>query len=174
MSLITDMYGLHEGPSHAQLDRVREDYVGRIPEFLLAIGCDPGGNEVCIGLAEEQRERIYFWDHETGAIEELATAFAGFLDALFEWTDPNEHEFSRICRIHDMNVLQEHIDSGVDLESTDEHGRTLLEYAAMCGHVDMIERLYTAGASLRNARYYAERNENAALVSFLDSLKGKG
>ena len=169
-SLVNNMNGLHDGPSYSRLDHARNSYRGRIPDHLLPIGYDPGGNEVCLGLCGEHRGRVYFWDHESGALEEIAPSFTAFLDGLYEWVDPNEHAFIRMCRTHDLKELRRFIDSGVELDSTDELDRTLLEYAAMFGHTDMIEQLFRAGASLRDARYYAERNENKELVAFLDSL----
>jgi cell wall assembly regulator SMI1 len=170
ISHVNDMYGLHDGPTHARLDHIRRVYRGRIPGHLLPIADDPGGNEICIGLSDSQRGRVYFWDHETGTMEEIAPSFRDFMDGLFEWVNPDEHAFIRMCRTHDMAELQKFIDSGVGLDTADKYDRTLLEYAAMFGHADMIERLYAAGASLRNARYYAVRNENEDLVMFLDSI----
>jgi hypothetical protein len=38
-------------------------YRQRVPSDLLPIGCDPGGNLLCIAISGEQRGAMYFWDH---------------------------------------------------------------------------------------------------------------
>jgi hypothetical protein len=39
-------------------------YAGRIPRALMWIMDDPFGNAICLGISQETRGRIYFWDHE--------------------------------------------------------------------------------------------------------------
>jgi hypothetical protein len=51
------------------LERYFEQYRSRIPEGLLPIARDPGGNLILIGLIAEAEGGIYFWDHETEADE---------------------------------------------------------------------------------------------------------
>lgn len=42
-------------------------YEGRLPEDLLPIANDEGGNLICIGLEGERLDQIFFWDHEEEA-----------------------------------------------------------------------------------------------------------
>lgn len=170
-SSVSSMYGLHDGPDHTRLDLVRGDYADRIPVWLLPIGNDPGGNELCIDLSEPGRGRIFFWDHETGELQIVAESFAAFIEGhLFEWIDPNEHVFERILRTNNLADVDRIIANGADIESTDNYGRTLLENAAIWGNKTVVERLYRAGAQLREARSYADRNGYPQLVKWIDSL----
>lgn len=67
---------------------------GRIPNHIIPIGDDFGGNVVCISLGGSDRGNIYFWDHENEAYDDevasydnlhlLALSFSEFLDALQE------------------------------------------------------------------------------------------
>ena len=36
----------------------------RISRNFLVIGCDPGGNQICLSAAGEDSGKVYFWDHE--------------------------------------------------------------------------------------------------------------
>ena len=40
-----------------------EQYQGRIPNHLLPIADDPGGNIVCLCVQGANRGAVYFWDH---------------------------------------------------------------------------------------------------------------
>jgi cell wall assembly regulator SMI1 len=37
---------------------------GRMPAGFIAIGEDPGGNQICLDLTPENYGKVYFWDHE--------------------------------------------------------------------------------------------------------------
>lgn len=54
-------------------DRIK-CYQDRMPETLLPIGGDGGGNQICLGIAGPERGRIYFWDHEDEWDEEDYTS----------------------------------------------------------------------------------------------------
>jgi cell wall assembly regulator SMI1 len=49
---------------HFNLERYLRVFEERIPSYLFPIATDPGGNIICIGIAGEQINKIYFWDHE--------------------------------------------------------------------------------------------------------------
>jgi len=69
-----------------------EEYRGRILAHLVPIGVDPGGNLVCISLAEETHGHIYFAHHDYFAyggeepadfgVFRLAPSFDEFLTGL--------------------------------------------------------------------------------------------
>lgn len=74
------------------LDWRRDIYAGRIPEDLLWIMDDPGGNAICLGLRGPHAGKVYFWDHENepddewdgavetaGNIQLLADSFSAFV-----------------------------------------------------------------------------------------------
>jgi cell wall assembly regulator SMI1 len=74
-------YSLHEGP-YSNLEKTRALLGGRLPDDLLAIAGDPGGNKICIGLAGDARGRIMFFDHETDRVELVADSLDAFLRGL--------------------------------------------------------------------------------------------
>ncbi len=39
-------------------------YRNRIPDSIIPIGVDPGDNLICIGVGEQNRGVIFFWDHD--------------------------------------------------------------------------------------------------------------
>lgn len=62
----------------------------RLPQWLLPIGYDPGGNPICIAAAGPQTGAIFFWDHESEADGQpsdeaaihVASNLEGFLSSL--------------------------------------------------------------------------------------------
>ena len=86
--------------SHFSLPWHRDCYDGRIPDALLWINDDPFGNAICLGIADEHRGKVYFWDHENepeedwdGAVETagnvtlIANSFTEFVAGLCELDD---------------------------------------------------------------------------------------
>lgn len=172
---VRSLRGLHNR-SIDSLDSVWEQYQERVPPLpvhLVAIADDSGGNEWCIGLTGSDRGRIFFWDHESGEVIEVAESFQAFLDGLFEWINPNEHSFWRMCRTRNRDDVETFLVSGLDVDTVDDFGRTLLENAAIFGWDEAIVRLHVAGASLREARSYAEHNEHHDTLRLLDRLASR-
>ncbi len=67
----------------------------RLPVGFLAIGIDPTGNFICLGLDSDARGRVYFWDHEDepdpphpSHMELVADSFDEFLRRLFPADGP--------------------------------------------------------------------------------------
>lgn len=61
----------------------------RIPNYLLPIANDPGGNQICISLSPDDCGKVYFWDHEKElepdqTVIPLADSFDEFIDSLRE------------------------------------------------------------------------------------------
>ncbi len=91
-------YGLFE----AEEFNLQEVYAGNrdeLPDGCIAIVCDGCGNEVCIGLAGEERGKIYFFNHEAddhetvvGDMELVANTFNEFLEGLYEFQDVQPEE----------------------------------------------------------------------------------
>jgi len=57
-------------------------YAKRIPEEMLPIGRDPGGNLLLICLKRKERGKIFFWDHEHEADGEDAQPYYGNIKLL--------------------------------------------------------------------------------------------
>ena len=62
------VYGIHDGPGWARFHDRSQMYGGLVPERLLPIADDPGGNLICIVLSGPDRGALCFWDHEARAI----------------------------------------------------------------------------------------------------------
>ncbi len=92
--------GIHQGPEWARLDFNIEIFQGRIPEGLIAIGYDSGGNQYLLGIRKPYEGQIYFWDHEREAgdgneptfanMSFVANSFTQFLEALYAYTESDE------------------------------------------------------------------------------------
>ncbi|WP_420232784.1 SMI1/KNR4 family protein [Pseudomonas sp. ABY48] len=92
-SSIQRFYGLNRSDTY---DFVRNLnlYRGRIPEGFIAIACDPGGNQICLGIKGEVRGKVYFWDHELEKCDGtepddsnmtlVSSNFSDFLNGLYE------------------------------------------------------------------------------------------
>lgn len=44
-------------------------YQTRVPEELIPVAVDPGGNLICLGVKGKYTEQVLFWDHENEAPE---------------------------------------------------------------------------------------------------------
>jgi hypothetical protein len=81
-------FGLNEGRKGG-LEHYWEMFRDRIPSGCFAIGKDPFGNLVVLGIGDRNRGTIYFWDHEkepgTPSEENLSTiapSFSEFINGL--------------------------------------------------------------------------------------------
>lgn len=92
-SSVQRFYGLNRSDTYDFVKNLNL-YRGRIPEGFIAIACDPGGNQICLGIKGEGRGKVYFWDHELekcdGAKPDdsnmtlVSRNFSDFLNALYE------------------------------------------------------------------------------------------
>ena len=83
---VSVLYGLHRDANYS-LEGNLAAYKTHIPRSMIPIGEDPGGNQLCLGLVGAERGRVYFWDHETLNINEIAPSFSAFLDSLYDADD---------------------------------------------------------------------------------------
>jgi len=84
-------YGIDVGKDYKcyELKKNVDVLKGRIPNELLPIADDPGGNQICISLSPDDCGRVYFWDHEKElepdqTVIPLADSFDEFIDSLRE------------------------------------------------------------------------------------------
>jgi hypothetical protein len=47
-----------------------EMYQGRMPETIIPIADDGGGNQICLGVKGKERGKVYYWDHHNEWDEE--------------------------------------------------------------------------------------------------------
>ncbi len=61
-NVLNKFYGI--GVGSLSLENIL-DYLDDLVEIgFLPIANDPGGNQICIGISEENYGKIYFWEHE--------------------------------------------------------------------------------------------------------------
>jgi ankyrin repeat protein len=185
MTGLHNIYGIFEQDHQSDILNNYNVFKGRVKKELLPIADDPFGNQICIGIKNKYIGKIYFWDHEfegsffkSKAITLIANNFNDFLECLFEYVDPDESVLSRIIRLGDIGELSNLIDNGLNIEATDEHGRTIIERSAINGHDQMIEYLFELGAQLKTSLELAENNAeyfeaHLTTVLLLKKLSGK-
>jgi hypothetical protein len=47
-----------------------ERYKARMPDTIIPIGDEGGGNQICLGIRGNERGKVYYWDHENEWCEE--------------------------------------------------------------------------------------------------------
>jgi len=180
------IYGIFEQDNHRDILNNYNVFKGRIKKELLPIADDSFGNQICIGIKNKYVGKIYFWDHEfegsffkSKAITLIANSFNDFLESLFQYVDPDESVLSRVIRLGDIAELSNLIENGLNIEATDEHGRTIIERSTIEGHDQMIEYLFELGAQLKtslelaekNAKYFESHLKTVRLLKNLSSKK---
>ena len=113
---IQQFYGLNYGPTYQRLNELYELYVDRIPNYVIPIGSDDGGNNICIGIIGKNRGKVFFSKYyiESGILKRIlfggvtliSESFTEFLDSLFEWIDPEETLVEKIIRENDIEGLK--------------------------------------------------------------------
>jgi hypothetical protein len=87
-SLVGDFLQIRAEPYN--LDEYIDEYRDRLPNELIPIAHDPGGNAICIAVSGEHRGTVYYWDssndwglwEETGTIFLLSNDFDTFVESL--------------------------------------------------------------------------------------------
>ncbi|WP_339527211.1 SMI1/KNR4 family protein [Pseudomonas sp. EA_35y_Pfl2_R111] len=67
----------------------------RLPENILPIGEDPGGNLICLSFQGEDAGKVYFWDHEQEGLTESSSTYSNLqiiADNFYEFIDGLEEE----------------------------------------------------------------------------------
>ncbi len=62
-SLVHALYSLYDGDL-CNLQKALLSRNGRMPDGVIPIGNDPGGNAICLVLTGDRRGQVWFWDHE--------------------------------------------------------------------------------------------------------------
>jgi SMI1-KNR4 cell-wall len=157
-SLIHHVYGLHGGPDYLQLD-LNHNSLGddRMPDGILSIADDPLGNQICVGLSGVNRGRIFFFNHDTCVMHLLSSSFKDFVASLVK-SNENENEIDKLLNSDDVSKIIKLIESGYDVESTDDHDRTLIERASIKAKPKVIEFLAQTGVQFRHSLDLAKLN----------------
>ncbi|MGL5833923.1 MAG: SMI1/KNR4 family protein [Waterburya sp.] len=91
--LFSVFFGIYSDDSYDLIDNYYS-YQGRMSSNLLPIANDPGGNIICMSINTDDKENIYFWDHEDEIVVEkgakidnsnlylIANSFDEFINSL--------------------------------------------------------------------------------------------
>jgi cell wall assembly regulator SMI1 len=183
---IEQFYGLNNGPTYQRLNENYELSIDRLPSYVIPIGSDDFGNNICIGIKGKNKGKVYFSNYYIqggilkkilfGRVKLISESFNEFLNSLYEWIDPEETEIERIFRTNDIDGLKSLLASGFDIETLDENDRTPIERAAVSAKNDIIKFLYEAGANLRSSLEIAQKNaeffeKHKSTVELIKQLK---
>lgn len=55
-----------------------------MPDHLIAIAADDSGNKFCFSTLQldTDRQGVWFFDHDFGTVEEIASSFSAWIEAL--------------------------------------------------------------------------------------------
>lgn len=88
--MVDHFYGFHMNYKVYDLHNAYTTYSDRIPPQFIPVGCDPGGNQFCLGIGGDHRGKVYFWEHEeehtpptTANMSLVANNFSEFITRLF-------------------------------------------------------------------------------------------
>ena len=62
-SLVDYFNGLGVSTPYGNLEAALDTYRDRLPDGFIAIGADPGGNVLCLGIKMPHLDKLYYWDH---------------------------------------------------------------------------------------------------------------
>lgn len=62
-SLVDYFNGLGVSTPYGNLETALDTYRDRLPDGFIAIGADPGGNVLCLGIKMPHLGKLYYWDH---------------------------------------------------------------------------------------------------------------
>jgi hypothetical protein len=82
-----------------------------LPDSVIPIADDPGGNYISLAVYKPDCGKVYFWDHEADTLTPLAESFTSFLDS---FCDPLEGERTMIGGLG--NLLIQDIIVNVDVQ----------------------------------------------------------
>jgi len=184
-STVQELYAVNN--SKSGLLAVHRDFHGlipRMPKDILAIGCDPGGNQLCIATSGANAGSIYFWDHEKEGgfghrvhydnLHIVASTFSTFLDGLFE-TSPEEMATVlapfEILRSQDLAALERLLEEGFGIDTPLSSGLTFLEHAAGNNRLIIARYLLDHGCAIGDAEGIALRARNFEMLNLIRSRK---
>ncbi|GIK67151.1 MAG: SMI1/KNR4 family protein [Chloroflexota bacterium] len=63
-SILNWFYSIDPSDYYYNILKMVKVFADRMPPEFIPIGCDPGGNQICLVVAGEDKGMIFFWDHE--------------------------------------------------------------------------------------------------------------
>ncbi len=62
-------YRFNSSNNHDDMIWAYRIFKDRMPPYYLPIGCDPGGNQICLVVKGQKYGQVFYWDHEFEADE---------------------------------------------------------------------------------------------------------
>jgi hypothetical protein len=164
-SLLSHFLGIDRSIQSEDIVEMYKMFHERIPDGLMPIARDAGGNIVAIAHAGPYYGRIYFWDFglEVPGYDKMpgfyyvSDSLTSFIDSLTERPGLSDRE--EVIHSDDLKVLHALLEGGYDIETEDDYGMTLLESAAFYNAKSLIEPLIQRGALRRDsAAKYAQES----------------
>jgi SMI1 / KNR4 family (SUKH-1) len=81
-----------------------ETYTKRMPNSLIPVGTDGSGNQICLGISDEESGKIFFWDHENECMDGFLNENKSDIDKYWNniyFLANNFDEFLSLLEIHD-------------------------------------------------------------------------
>jgi cell wall assembly regulator SMI1 len=166
--IIQKFLGIKDGEYDDITHRLRV-FQNSIPENLLPIAYDPGGNLICLSIQGSDRETVYFWDHEDNKKYIIAASFEDFIELLTDTTnnDINYDALEKCCEIGDIKELVNLVRNGADLTYRDQYGKSLIEIATVYKNEEIISYLIENNAPINNALIIAAKNGYSEICEYL-------
>jgi cell wall assembly regulator SMI1 len=86
---LLDFFGIDDPIDSCKLDWNYEVFFGRMPRGFFPIACEDTGNIICLSLAPDTYDHVFYWNHEGETqpptyanVYKIAGSFQGFLDSL--------------------------------------------------------------------------------------------
>jgi hypothetical protein len=157
------VYGIHDGPEWGRLLPPGVRLPGLLPNKLLPIADDPGGNLYCISLSGADRGAVYFWNHERAVDPSRSTTLLA----------PDFDAFQRGLALK-VAIARDQVDDvwsavqEVGLDAVVYEGKTALELALERGSEAVIRKLLDAGARVpRDALVSVARSASVLIAEAL-------
>jgi ankyrin repeat protein len=136
-------------------------YSERIPDGFLPIASVSGGDLVCISTKGKNEGKVFFWEHEGESdnkptyknITLIADSFNKFIN-YFHYPD-YEIEFERLCRAGRIEEIKMQLENGLDPNTKDGMGKSLLELALEYNLIDIMKILLDKGANNSGVLHWA-------------------
>ena len=137
---------------------------GLLPDTMVAVADDPGGNMICLSVSGIDTNSVYFWDHEATDDDKrvnlhlIADSFAEFLAGLYQAPKYVVLPFDEILSRSDVGDLKALIGSGWDVDTLHEGRQDYpIETSAPYGKPEFVTVLLQHGAKVGRAVEIAER-----------------
>lgn len=175
-TMLKDLYSLGGEGIH-DLARHIEFLADDFPSGVIPVGQDGFGNDICLGISNDNYGEVYFHYHDRGKADPddefepayfVAHSFQEFLKSLR--MDPGKishDEIELMGKNGGRAELINFISKGNSLEKPNKYKRTVAQEAARHGNLKLLQVCREHGAALNGALRIAAMNGHLAVVAYL-------